>query len=278
MALQTALRRTPSALASNPVLFVPVLVLTLLQVPQLLLQSSAPILASLVSLALSALYLVFVPFVQAGFIGMADEAFDGPTSLATFVAAGKEHFVSVFVVYLIVLAVNIALGVIAFIAGIVGVVSLYPGGAAGTGGPNTALLAVVALVVLAAVLAYLVVAFLIQFYGQAIVIDDYGAIDSVTHSVGVVRRNVVSVLGYTVLVGVLAGAFGLVVGLGSVLTSPSMQAAVDPSAVGLPSLGTVATSAVLVVLGTLFGGFFGTLSVAYYRELTAETRTTAVTR
>lgn len=279
MALQTALRRTPSTLASNPVLFVPVLVLTLLQVPQLLLQSSTPILASIVSLALSALYLVLVPFIQAGLIGMADEALDGRTSLSTFVAAGKEHFVSVFVVYLILLAVNIALGAVAFIAGIVGVVSLYPGGAAGTGGPNTALLAVVAVVVLAAVLAYLVVAFLIQFYGQAIVIDDYGAIDSITHSVGVVRRNVVSVLGYTLLVGVLAGAFGLVVGLGSALAAPQFGAngAVDPFAVGLPSLGAVGASALVVVLGTLFGGFFGTLSVAYYRELTAETRTTAVT-
>jgi len=278
VALQTALRRTPSTLASNPVLFVPVLVLALLQVPQLLLQSSAPILASIVSLALSALYLVLVPFIQAGLIGMADEALDGRTSLATFVAAGKEYFVSVFVVYLILLAVNIVLGVVAFVAGIVGVVGLSPGGAAGSG-PNTALLAVVAVVVLAAVLAYLVVAFLIQFYGQAIVIDDYGAIDSITHSVGVVRRNLVSVLGYTLLVGVLAGAFGLVVGLGSALAAPSMSGTpVDPFAVGLPSLGAVGASALVVVLGTLFGGFFGTLSVAYYRELTAETRTTAVTQ
>lgn len=270
MALQTAFRRTPSTLASNPVLFVPVLVLTLLQVPQLLLQSSAPILASLVSLAASALYLVAVPFVQAGLIGMADEALDGRTSLSTFLAAGKEHFVSVFVVYLILLGVNIALGVVAFIAGIVGVVSLYPGGAPSAGGGNTALLAGVAVVVLAVVLAYLVVAFLIQFYGQAIVIDDYGAIDSITHSAGVVRRNLVSVLGYSLLVGVLAGAFGAVVGLGSALAAPQFGAGgtVDPFVVSLPSLGAVAISAVTVVLGTLFGGFFGTLSVAYYRELT----------
>jgi hypothetical protein len=271
VALQTALRRTPSTLASDPVLFVPVLLLTLLQVPQLLLQSSAPILASLVSLAASALYLVAVPFIQAGLIGMADEALDGRTSLSTFVAAGTEHFVSVFVVYLILLGVNIALGAIAFVAGIVGVVSFFPGGEAGAGGPNTALLAAVGLVLLAVVLAYLVVAFLIQFYGQAIVVDDYDAIDSIRHSAGVVRRNLVSVLGYTLLVGVLAGAFGLVVGLGSALAAPQFGASgpVDPFVVSLPSLGAVAASAMTVVLGTLFGGFFGTLSVAYYRELTA---------
>lgn len=274
MALQTALRRTPPTLVDNPVLFVPVLALTLLQVPQLLLQSSAPLVASLVSLAASALYLVAVPFFQAGIIGMADEALDGLTSLSTFVAAGKEHFVSVFVVYLILLVVNVALGLIAFVAGIVGAVSLLgalPTGAPDPGGVNVALLAAVAVVVLAVVLAYLVVAFLIQFYGQAIVIDDYGAIDSITHSAGVVRRNVVSVLGYSVLVGVLAGGFGLVIGLGSALAAPQFGAggAVDPFVVSMPSLGAVAISAVTVVLGTLFGGFFGTLSVAYYRELTA---------
>ncbi|SHG39077.1 DUF7847 domain-containing protein [Halobaculum gomorrense] len=272
MALQTALRRTPSTLVRNPVLFMPVLVLSLLQVPQLLLQSSAPILASIVSLALSALYLVLVPFVQAGLIGMADEALDGRTSVATFVAAGKANFVSMFVVSLILFGVNIALGAIAFVAGIVGVVSFYSGGAVGTGGPNTALLAVVGLVVLAAVLAYLVVAFLIQFYGQAIVIDGYDAIDSVKRSVGVVRRNLVSVLGYTVLVGVLAGALGAAVGIGSAIATPQFGASAgappDPFAVSPPSLGAIAAAALLVVLGTLFGGFFGVLSVSYYRELT----------
>ncbi|GAA0232957.1 DUF7847 domain-containing protein [Halobaculum roseum] len=274
MALQTALQRTPSTLVDNPVLFVPVLALTLVQVPQLLLQSSAPLIASLVSLAASALYLVAVPFFQAGIIGMADEALDGRTSLSTFVAAGKEHFVSVFVVYLILLVVNVALGMIAFVAGIVGVVSLLgslPTGAPDPGGVNVALLAAVAVVVLAVMLAYLVVAFLIQFYGQAIVIDGYDAIESITHSAGVVRRNVVSVLGYSVLVGVLAGGFGLVIGLGSALAAPQFGAGapVDPFVVSMPSLGAVAISAVTVVLGTLFGGFFGTLSVAYYRELTA---------
>jgi hypothetical protein len=44
---------------------------------------------------------------------------------------------------------------------------------------------------------------------------------------------------------------------------------IDPFVVSLLSLGAVAASAMTVVLGTLFGGFFGTLSVAYYRELTA---------
>ncbi|UIP00414.1 hypothetical protein Hbl1158_03350 [Halobaculum sp. CBA1158] len=268
MALQTALRRTPSTLAADPVLFVPVLLLTLFQVPQLLLQSSAPLIAGVVSLVFSLVYVVAVPFVQAGLIGMVDEALDERTSLATFVAEGKENFVPVFVVYLILFGVNLALGAIAFVAVLFGAIGFFPAGGAGAE-PDLALVAAVGIVLLAVVLAYLLVAFLIQFYGQAIVIDDRDAIDAITHSAGLVRRNLASVLGYTLLVGVLAGAFGLVVGLASALAAPTVPAGADPFVVSMPSLRAVGVSALTVVLGTLFGGFFGTFSVAYYRELTA---------
>jgi len=42
MAVLSALRRTPGALQRNPVLFVPVLVIMLFQVPQVVLQSIDP--------------------------------------------------------------------------------------------------------------------------------------------------------------------------------------------------------------------------------------------
>lgn len=263
MALLSALRRTPSTLLRNPVLFVPLLVLLLLQTPQLLLRSSAPLLASLLSLAVSAVFLVAAPFVQAGFIGMADEALDGRTSLSTFVAAGKANFVQVFLVYLLLVGVNLAFGIVAFVAGVVGVVSLYPGG----GTPSTPLLVAAGLVAAAIVVAYLLLVFVVQFYAQAIVVDGYDALGSVKHSYAVVRRNLASVLGYTLLVGVLGGGFGLVVGLSSVLAAPPTPTT-DPFTVGLPSLGAVAVSALVAVLGTLFGGFVGVFSVSYYRALT----------
>ncbi|MFC7071142.1 hypothetical protein [Halobaculum lipolyticum] len=262
MALLSAFRRTPSTLLRNPVLFVPVLVLSLLQTPQLLLQSSAPILASVVSLAVSALFLVVTPFVQAGLIGMADEALDGPTSLSTFVAAGKANFVQVFLVYLVLVGVNVALGVLVFLAVILG----FAGVSLGGGGGNTALLVVAALVGVAVVVAYLLLAFLVQFYGQAIVVDGFDALGSIKHSYAVVRGNLVSVLGYTLLVGVLAGVFGVVVGVSSAMAAPA--APTDPLHLGLPSLGAVAVAALVVVLGTLFGSFFGVFSVSYYRALT----------
>lgn len=264
VALQTALRRTPSALVRNPVVFVPVIALSALQVPQLLLQSSAPLVAAGASVLGSLLSVVLAPFLQAGIVGMADEALDGRTSLSTFVAAGREHYVSVFVVYLLLIGVNIALGVLVFLGVLAGAIG-FAGSSGGT--PDTAVLAVLALVGGAVLLAYLLFVFAIQFYGQAIVLDGFDAIASVRHSAGLVRRNLASVFGYSLLVSVFGGGSGVVAGLASATaTTPS---AADPFAVGLPSLGPVATAAVVLVASALFGGVFGVFSVSFYREIRA---------
>ena len=55
MAVLTALRESPSALARNPVLFVPVFVAMAVQLPVLLVQSVNPILASVASAVVSLL-------------------------------------------------------------------------------------------------------------------------------------------------------------------------------------------------------------------------------
>jgi hypothetical protein len=101
MAVLSALRRTPGALQRNPILFVPVLVITLFQVPQLVLQSINPLLASVVSLEFSLIFILVKPFFQAGIIGMADEALDGRTSLESFLREGKVNYVSVLVACLV---------------------------------------------------------------------------------------------------------------------------------------------------------------------------------
>ena len=93
MAVFAALRRSPSAVVRNPVLLVPILAVVVIQLPTVLLQSVTPILASVASLVVSLLFVAVVPFLQAGLLAMADEALDGPTSLATFVDGGKQHYV-----------------------------------------------------------------------------------------------------------------------------------------------------------------------------------------
>jgi hypothetical protein len=217
MAFLNALRGTPGALQRNPVLFVPVLVLMLFQVPQLVLQSIDPLLASVVSLGLSLVFVFVMPFFQAGIIGMADEALDERTSLESFLREGEANYVSVLVAYLVLVAVNFAIGFAAFIMAIPIGFAVFSDL---RGGVGIVVLAIAGMIALIIGLAYLLFIFFIQFYGQAIVIDDFGAVDGLKHSYAVVRRNLVSTLGHSVLVGVLGGLAGGVFAIASMLVSP----------------------------------------------------------
>jgi hypothetical protein len=275
MAVLTALRRSPGALGHNPVILVPVLALMLAQLPALLLQSVNPLLASVVSTGLSVAFVAAVPFFQGGLFAMADEALDstganattgGRTSLATFFDSGKRHYVSILVAYLVILAVNFVFGMFAFSAAIAGGV-LYVGSGGFDG--NLAALAVIGLFVAVGALAYLLVTFFLQFYGQAIVLEDRGAVEGLKRSAQVVRRHLLSTLGYVVL----GAAVGVVAGVGfavaSVLLS-SERAPVPLTGATLPELSfplLAVVSVAVVLLGTLFGGFFTVFSVAFYREI-----------
>jgi len=153
MAVLSSLRRTPSALLTNPVLFVPVLIVMLFQVPQLALQSINPVLSSIVSLGFSLVFIAVMPFFQGGLIGMADEALNGRTSLQTFVDDGKSNYVSILVAYLALMAINFALGMIAFFVAIFGGVFLFQSG--GLQSANIAVLAVIGGIVAIVLLMYL---------------------------------------------------------------------------------------------------------------------------
>ncbi|MFD1572233.1 hypothetical protein [Halorubrum laminariae] len=264
MVVLNALRQTPGALRRNPVLFVPILVLSLFQVPQLALQAVNPLLSSIVSLGLSLVLLVVMPFFQGGLIAMADEALDGKTALRTFIDAGKANYVSILVAYLALMAVNFVLGMVAFFVGLVGAVFVL--GSGGLASANIATLAVIGLVVAIVVLLYLIVLFFLQFYGQAIVLDDMGAVDGLKHSVSVVRQHIVSTLGYSILVGVLGGVFGSIVGVFSLLLSPESTTAFHLPPLSLPLLAVVGLLA--LVVSVVFSGFFAVYSVSFYRELT----------
>ncbi|MFB6107609.1 MAG: hypothetical protein ABEJ82_02060 [Haloplanus sp.] len=262
MAVLKALRQTPGSLQRNPVLFVPPLVLLLFEVPQMILQAIDPLLASVVSLLLSLAFVFVLPFFQGGIIGMADEALDGRTSLHTFVRAGRSSYVSLLVAYLVLVVANVVLSIVAFFLAIpIGFVFFSDG----RGGSGFVLLAVVAGIAAIVGLAYLLFVFLIQFYGQAIVIDGVGASDGLKRSVSVVRHHLVSTLGYSILVAILGGIAGIVFAVASALLSPRSS-----TAIGLPHLSTAGVAGAIVVmllLGSLFGGFFGVYSVAFYRTV-----------
>jgi hypothetical protein len=273
MAVLQALRPAVGALGRNPVLLIVTAAFSVLQIPGFVAQSIDPLLGSVVSIAFSGLLVLVMPLYLGGVVGMANEALDGSTSLATFLRAGKSHYVSLFVVYLALLAVNFVLGIGGFFVALVGGVTFFAGG----GQPNVLALAILGVVVLLVLLAYVLLVFVTQFFAHAVVVDDLGAVAGVKRSAWCVRHNLLSVVGYTLLVGAGSAVFGLVVGLYSILTTrgvrPGPTEVETPAAqfaTSLPTLGPVAAIGVgLVVLGltAVAGAFFATYSTAFYRRI-----------
>jgi hypothetical protein len=246
------------ALRRNPVVFAPVLAWTLVQVPELVVRGVNPSLASALPLGRSALLVLVTPFVHAGLVGMADEALDGDASLATFVRAGREQYLPVLGVYLVVLAANSVLGIVAVVGGLVGLVFVLGDG----GSAVYAAVGAVAVLWLAVALAVL---FLVQFYAHAIVVEGVGAVDGIKRSVALVRRNLLRTFGHSV-VGAVAGA---VVWLGVALTALLLWVG-SPALFGsmrLSTTGVVVGVAAILVIQTLVGGAFAVYSVASYRTL-----------
>ncbi|GAB6862500.1 hypothetical protein JCM17092_25890 [Haloplanus litoreus] len=113
-----------------------------------------------------------------------------------------------------------------------------------------------------AVLVYLLVAFFVQFYGQAIVIDGASAIASFKRSYRVVRTNLLATVGYTLLAMVI-GALG---GGVSLLARPE-----STSVSGLPTLSVpllIVVGLLAAVIGSVVSTFMLTFPVAVYDEFT----------
>ncbi|WP_251342906.1 hypothetical protein [Haloplanus halophilus] len=253
MGVLQALRRTPGALARAPGLLVPQLLVFVLLLPQLLLQSTYPTASVLLSLGSSAVLLVGMPFVQGGMLGMADEALTTRSSLSRFVAEGKANYLRLLAAYVVLLVVNGVLGAIGFAAGVGAFVT-----------HDAVRMAFVALAAVAG-LTYLVVAFFVQFYGQAIVVDGTTVIASFKRSYRVVRANLLATVGYVLLALVIGALSGGVYAGVSVLASPEAAATY-----GLPALSTpllVGVGLLAAVLGSVASAFMLTFSVAVYDEL-----------
>lgn len=110
--------------------------------------------------------------------------------------------------------------------------------------------------------------FLIQFYGHAIVLDDADTVDGFRESVSVVRGNLLSVAGYTVLMLIGGTVLGVIGSVGSIVFSPT-----EPVAAFLPeiSLPILIGGGVIYVLSTAaLGALYATYSVTFYRNITEE--------
>lgn len=264
-----ALQAGSSALRRNPSIVGIMLVISLLQLPTQFAQLAGPLESAVLSLGLSVLFILLVPFVFTGMLGMADEALDGKTSLTTFVETGKQYYFSMMGAYLLVLGGGIVLGIVAFIGFAVLGIAIFGaiGGASGSGVSGVAL-GGIALAVLVGLFLFFVPLFFVQFYGQAIVLDGEGAIGGLKRSMGLVRRNLWSVFGYSVLVFGVSIVSGLFSSIPSTLLS--VQTAQPSPPPGFPEF-PLSILAGLIITGTvlmgLIGSLFLTFSVAFYRSL-----------
>lgn len=259
-----ALQQSPPALARNPVIVIPALIIGLSQLPQLLLQATSPLLASLVSLGISLLFIFIMPFFQAGIIGMADESLEGRTRLSTFIADGKAHYVNALIAYILLLVIGFGLFIVLFILFFITafVLSILIPPYMESSGLTVG---VMGLVLLISYLPILLLVFFVQFYGQAIVLDNESSIDGIRKSVTLVRRNLLSTFGYTVIGTVFGGGLGLVLGGFSMVASPQPGPFVDLPELAFPTL--TAAILVLIVLASAIGSFLAIFSVAFYREM-----------
>lgn len=262
MAALQSLPQAVNAVTQNPILVALVGLFGVIQLPQLLLQPSQPLVAAVVSLVMTGFLILAVPFFQGGIIGMADEALGGQTRVGRLVSSGKANYVSLLVAYVIIFAVNVVFGIVATVAAIFGGIGLY----ASDGAASLAVLGTVAVVGLLFVLAYFLITFFVQFYAHAIVLSNTGLVAGSKRSISLVRRNILSVLGYSLLL--LAGSLvlGAIGGGASLLLSPQPE----QTLVSLPdpSFSLLAGAMVLYIVAVaLFGAFYATYSVAFYRAI-----------
>lgn len=261
MALTKSLRRAPGLLREQPVLFVPMAVFALLQIPQLYLETLDP----LVSMAASLLFtgvLVFVsPLFWAGTLGMANDAATGRhTSLGRFRAHAKAFYISMLVGYLFIFGVSVGFSFLIMLAAFV-VLAVVISGSTGLAG----MVAVGGAVALLA-LAFMIGLFAVHFFGHAIVVEGSGAVEGLQRSVEVVRSNLKSMLGY----GALSVGFGGAVGLlyAGVLLWAFPQASEPGEPAPMPDLvPALLGSATTVVVVAAFSTFWVAFTVLYYRAL-----------
>ena len=269
MAAIEALQSALGALRRNPVLFLGGLLIGLITFPQIVLQFMR---VPLVPAALTVVTFFVTPFLLAGLLGMANEGLTGRTDLGTLPAVGKEKYVSLLLGTLVQIAIGVVFG-IALVIAIVGsaiTLGVSAGGVPSSIGSGAFAGVAIALVLL--VLAYVLVAFFIQFFAVAIVVDDEGPISGFTASYRVVRHNLLSTLGYSIIVFAVNLVTAIpITGFTFYRTFRNMNAAEPGQAAAASSFGfspaeAIALGVVSLAMSTLLTTFQQTYAVAFYRR------------
>ncbi|SER80843.1 DUF7847 domain-containing protein [Natrinema salaciae] len=255
-----------AALRANPILLVAGLLFgagSQLQYVDHLTES--PLLSAGISLA----WLVVFPFVLGGFIGTAQAAIEGTgASLTQFFTAARTHYLPLllgtvlFVV--LVLGIAIGLGFIGFFLGFgsmaLAVINEMAAFVAGVGS------------ILMWLLSVLVVIMFVQFYHTAIVIENQSVTDSFRRSIALVRSNLKSVAGFSLVWIVLLNAFVIPEYLLQLTLTDAGPADVLPIDLGIP---TAVLLPIGIGLSAVGFAYFYTVYTAYYLRLIAASAATS---
>lgn len=266
----SALSTTGRTLERNGVLFAAAFVVAVVSVVPFGSVVALPTeVAGIAMLSTSGLLLLGMPFFLGGMLSMSDAALDGRTTFGTFVRGGTANYLRLlgamvlFVVLLHVVWFAVVVAGAVFGAFVVGVNASGLGQSFATSGASVGLL--LSFFALAA-LATLLPTFLFQFYAPAVVVSDLGIVDSFRRSASVVRRNLVSTLGYMAI----ASLIGFVAGIGGAVLSLTVQFDVTGAAGGPTSeVGVGLLAALLLVsvaISTLVSAFGAVYQVAFYDD------------
>lgn len=269
MAVIQSLTQAVSTIRANPVILFVGFAYALLTHATSALQLVDPNLSTLASFG----FLFVYPFVFAGLVGMIDTAFDGPTSLDRFFEDGRSYYASVLGASLLIFVGMIGT---MFVFSIVLMITMFAAGGAAAAGGSAGLAAGAGLVgvavALIGIVLFLLAAMFLQFVVEAIVLDGADAVGSFSESVGLVRRNFVSVLGFSVLAFVLYLVL-LAPAQAVMFASMDMSAAFEPSQqaqqasmIADPTL-YLAGLGLGVVLMTISISLLATYHVGFYRSL-----------
>ncbi|MEY7852147.1 hypothetical protein AB7C87_23430 [Natrarchaeobius sp. A-rgal3] len=207
--------------------------------------------------------LLLSPFLLGGIIGMALEALEGSTATLTqLTESGKAYYLSLLGASLLFGTILFAAMFASMIVAVFGVALGigFAGADAGAAGLVVAGLAV--LLMLALFLLVFVVFLFVQFYNTAIVVEGERALSSFSRSASLVRSNLLSVVGYSILwVGIGMAAFVPIVGLEFALVEPGLVGGIGES------VGYAVTLLAGVLITGLLYSYLYTVHTAYYTRL-----------
>lgn len=210
-----SLSRTGNALKRNPILFAAGF-LVALEAGIVAAAFQVPFAGFFLGLLVGAVFLFVEPFIAGGLLGMGREAFDGETDFDRFLEAGKAFYLrllgarilSILALVVYAVAVTIALIVLVLVVGIGGEAVTAEAGAEAMDALGLIGMLGFLAFFLCAILLYYVVGLFVQFHPAAIVMEEQGLIDSIGRSVEIVRENLLTALGYSAIVWLLAILIG----------------------------------------------------------------------